>query len=269
MPAPTPTNTRRVALVTGAASGIGHAVAAALLARGDRVGGLDRDPAGVPAGCEPLEADLRDGDAVRAAVDGFAGGGGRLDRPGRIDLLVGNAGVAFVGTVEDGDEADWARLFDVNVSGQMRTVRAALPWLRESPDASIVLMGSCSATDGIPERAAYSASKGAVHSLSRALAVDLLPEGIRVNCVSPGTVRTPFMDRIIADAADPVATKTAFDARQPIGRMIEPAEVAAAVLALADAGGVTGQTLSVDGGMATLRPARSCGGRSAAGDDAG
>ncbi|MEM8874221.1 MAG: SDR family oxidoreductase [Planctomycetota bacterium] len=243
------TNSQRIAIVTGAASGIGRAIAEDLRDRGMTVGALDVG-ADVPDGCAPLIADVRDGEQVRAAIDAFA------KQHGRLDLLVGNAGVSLVGTIEDNDEADWQRTFDVNVFGQFRVVRAALPWLRESDAASIVLMSSCSATNGIPQRAVYSASKGAVQSLTAALAVDLLPENIRVNAVSPATVDTPFMAELIARVDDPAAHRRSLEARQPTGRMITPTEIATAVAYLADPNNrnVTGTTLIIDGGMATLRP---------------
>ena len=243
----------RVALVTGAASGIGRAVAIDLLARGMIVGALDRAGTDVPDGCRPVVADVRDAVRVRRAIDAFA------SAIGRVDVLVNNAGVSLVGTIEETDEDDWHRVFDVNVFGQMRVVRAALPWLRRSDAASIVMMSSCSATNGIPRRAVYSASKGAVQSLAAALAVDLLGERIRVNCVSPATVDTPFVRELAGRAADPPAERRRLAARQPNGRMVDSAEVARAVAYLADprCPSVTGTTLVVDGGMSTLRPSPS------------
>ena len=239
----------RIAIVTGGGSGIGRASAVALLGAGAVVGVLDRRVDDLPRGAEPLVADVCDARAVSAAVDGFAGAHGRLD------VLVNNAGVAFVGGIEDGTEEDWRRVFDVNVFGQMRVMRAALPWLRRSDAASVVVMSSCSALNGIPERVLYSASKGAVQSMTLALAADLVGEGIRVNAVAPATVNTPFMQRIVAEARDPVALRAELDGRQPTGRMLEPEEVGHAVLYLASpaAGSTTGTTLEIDGGMGTIR----------------
>ena len=240
---------RKTAIVTGAASGIGQAVADDLLTRGWTVGGLDRGTDGVPDECMPLVADLTDAAAVTAAVGRF------VEEHGRLDLLVGNAGVSCVGTIEDGDEDQWQRVFDVNVFGQFRVVRAALPWLREVR-GNVVLMGSCSAAGGVPERAVYSASKGAVHALVPALAVDLLADGVRVNGVAPATVDTPFIEELCQRADDPAAERARLDARQPTGRMVAPAEVAEAVAYLATAGNVTGTILHVDGGLRSLRPRR-------------
>ncbi len=133
--------------------------------------------------------------------------------------------------------------------------RAALPALRAGADPAIVNVASIAATAGLPERVLYSASKGAVLALSRALAADLLPDGIRVNAVNPGTVGTEWIDRLLAAAADPAAERRALESRQPHGRLVEPDEVAAAIafLASAEAGSVTGTTLEVDGGMSGLR----------------
>ena len=238
----------RVALVTGGASGIGRACAEELIRRGAAVGVLDRTGDG-PEGARALVADVTDARAVTAAIDGFC------DRHGRLDVLVNNAGVAFVGGIEAGTEDDWRRVFDVNVFGQMRVMRAALPWLRRSDAAAVIVISSCSALNGIPDRVLYSASKGAVQSMMLALAADLVGEGITVNAIAPGTVATPFMEEIIARADDPAAQRARFEARQPTGRMLDPAEIghAAAYLAGPLARSTTGTTLEIDGGMGTIR----------------
>jgi len=127
--------------------------------------------------------------------------------------------------------------------------------LRRSPDAAVVNVCSIAATAGLPERAVYSASKGAVLSLTMAMAADHVAEGIRVNCVSPGTVETPWVGRLLDKATDPVAERASLEARQPTGRLVTSAEVAAAVLSLGGraAGSTTGTALPVDGGMSGLR----------------
>ncbi|OHZ01614.1 SDR family oxidoreductase [Salinicola sp. MIT1003] len=239
----------RVALVTGGASGVGQAVAELLIEYGCHVASLDLTRDGVPAGAEALIADLRDQSAVSDTVDAFAASHGRLD------VLVNNAGVSFVGGVEEGSEADWLRVLDINVLGQMRALRAALPWLRRSTAASVVTMSSCTAVNGIPQRALYSASKGAVQSMSLSIAADLIAEGIRCNCVSPATVDTPFMTELANRTTDPAAKRREFEARQPTGHMVSAREVAEAVAWLADpeARSTTGATFVLDGGMGTLR----------------
>ncbi|MGW7492061.1 SDR family NAD(P)-dependent oxidoreductase [Streptomyces sp. NPDC054786] len=243
------------ALVTGGGSGIGAATAALLLARGAKVAVLDRDPSGAPPGTIPVKADVTTDAAVHAAV-----GEAVAELGGALHTLVGNAGIGAVGTVEDNDDAEWGRVLDVNVLGLVRTARAALPALRRAAaDApgrvSITHTCSIAATAGLPQRALYSASKGAVLSLTLAMAADHLREGIRVNCVNPGTADTPWVGRLLNGADDPAAERAALNARQPMGRMVTADEVAAAIASLASpaASGITGTALAVDGGMQGLR----------------
>ncbi|MFC9120204.1 SDR family NAD(P)-dependent oxidoreductase [Streptomyces sp. NPDC057067] len=242
------------ALVTGGASGIGAAVAALLLARGARVAVLDLDPGGAPEGALALRADVTDDDAVRNAVERAAA------ELGGLHTVVSNAGIGSIGTVEDNPDAEWARVLDINVLGMVRTARHALPHLRRAaagrPGAvSITQTCSIAATAGLPQRALYSASKGAVLSLTLAMAADHVREGIRVNCVNPGTADTPWIGRLLAQADDPAAERAALEARQPLGRLVSAEEVAAAVVHLASpaAASVTGTALAVDGGMQGLR----------------
>jgi NAD(P)-dependent dehydrogenase (short-subunit alcohol dehydrogenase family) len=236
-------------VVTGGGSGIGLAVAELATARGARVAALDLDPAAVPDEVVGLRADVRDQESVSAAVDAAAA------ELGGIDVLVNNAGIGAQGTVEDGAIEEWLQVLDVNVLGLVRATRAALPHLRRSQHACVVNTCSIAATAGLPQRAAYSASKGAVQSLTLAMAADHVREGIRVNCVNPGTADTPWVGRLLAAAADPDEERRALEARQPMGRLVTAHEVAAAILYLAspDAASVTGTALAVDGGMAGLR----------------
>src|SRR5712691_1529250 len=281
-----------VALVTGGASGIGLATARLLAARGARVAILDRHiplaagqdaPAAGPgsgqagasvagaAGTEvgaapgqaaagsdadalhPVVADVTDDQAVRAAVRSAVGALGGLD------ILVNNAGIGAAGTVEDNDDDEWRHVFDVNVFGAVRVSRAALPELRRAVarHGQAVIVNTCSivATAGLPQRAIYSASKGALLSLTMAMAADHVRENIRVACVTPGTVDTPWVARLLDAAPDPEAERAALAARQPTGRLVTADEVAAAIVYLASplASGVTGMALAVDGGMSGLR----------------
>jgi len=176
-------------------------------------------------------------------------------RYGRLDVLVNNAGIGAAGTVADNPDEEWLRVLNLNVIGIARVTRAALAYLRRSPSAAVVNTCSIAATAGLPQRALYSASKGAVLSLTRAMAADHVREGIRVNCVNPGTVDTPWVDRLLAATPDPAAERAALRARQPHGRLVSAEEVAAAIAYLASpaAGSTTGADLAVDGGMAGLR----------------
>jgi NAD(P)-dependent dehydrogenase (short-subunit alcohol dehydrogenase family) len=235
-------------LVTGGASGIGLAVVRAAVRRGARVAVLDRAPAGLPAGVAGYRADIAD-DAVAGTVHAAAADLGGLD------VLVNNAGIGAAGTVEDNPLEEWRAVLEVNLLGLVRVTRAALPHLRRSGHAAVVNTCSIAATAGLPQRAVYAASKGAVLSLTLAMAADHLAEGIRVNCVNPGTADTPWVQRLLDRAADPAAERRALEARQPTGRLVSADEVAAAILYLASpaAGSTTGTALAVDGGMAGLR----------------
>jgi len=241
-------------LITGGASGIGLATAELFAEGGAHVAILDRESAGdvarrIPESAVYVRADVTDDPAVVDAV------GTAIARLGGLDVLVNNAGVGAQGTLEANDDDEWSRVLDVNVVGLVRVTRAALPALRQSDRASIVNTGSIAATAGIPERALYSASKGAVAALTRAMAADLIRDGIRVNAVSPGTADTPWIGRLLEASADPAAERTALERRQPHGRLVTAAEVAHAIvyLAASTSGSTTGTSLAVDGGMAELR----------------
>ncbi len=237
-----------VAAVTGGASGIGLATARLLAERGAVVYALDLDPE-APEPLRGLRTDVADDASVRAALAELTA------ETGRLDVLVANAGIGAQGDVAAADDAEWLRVLDVNVVGVARVVRAALPHLRRSPSAAVVTTGSIAARAGLPQRAVYSASKGAVHALTLAMAADHLREGVRFNAVAPGTADTPWVGRLLASAPDPVAERAALEARQPHGRLVAAEEVAAAIAHLASplSGSTTGTVLAVDGGMHGLR----------------
>jgi NAD(P)-dependent dehydrogenase (short-subunit alcohol dehydrogenase family) len=226
------------AIVTGGASGIGAATAALLRSRGfdvvtmDRVGG-------------DVVVDVSD-DVTSAVADAAA-------RMGGLDTVINNAGIGAQGTVEDNALDEWRHVLDVNLLGMVRVSRAALPFLREAGGGAIVNTCSVAATAGIPNRALYSASKGAVMSLTLAMAADHVTEGVRVNCVAPGTADTPWVGRLLDAADDPEAERAALNARQPMGRLVSAEEVAEAIVHLATSTGTTGTILHVDGGMQGLR----------------
>jgi 2-keto-3-deoxy-L-fuconate dehydrogenase len=238
-----------VAVVTGGASGIGAATARLLQERGARVAVLDRGTDGAPEGVLALRCDVTDAAAVDAAV------GTVVERLGGLDVLVNNAGVGATGHVGENDDAEWARVLDVNVTGMARVARAALPHLRRSAHAAVVNTCSAVAFVGVRQRALYSASKGAVLALTLAMAADHVREGIRVNAVAPGTAETPWVGRLLGAAEDPAAAAEALRQRQPLGRLVTAEEVAHAIASLASplAASTTGTVLRVDGGMTGLR----------------
>jgi NAD(P)-dependent dehydrogenase (short-subunit alcohol dehydrogenase family) len=196
-----------------------------------------------------IRCDVTDDESVRAAVADAA------ERFGGLDILINNAGIGAQGDVGANDDAQWHQVLDVNVVGMARVSRAALPWLRQSPSAAIVNTCSIAAWAGLPQRALYSASKGAVYGLTLAMAADHVREGIRVNAVAPGTVDTPWVGRLLDAAPDPAAERAALQARQPSGRLVSADEVANAICYLASplSGSTAGTVLAVDGGMYGLR----------------
>jgi len=230
--------TERVVVVTGSSGGIGSAIVERFTAAGDTVVGLDL-----------LEGvDVSHPDDCQAAADGI------VAEHGRIDVLCNNAGVGAVGDVVASTPDDWQRVFAVNVFGIANMSRAVLPVMRTARRGVVVNTCSVVASIGLVDRAVYSASKGAVLALTRAMAVDELPNGIRVNCVSPGTVSSPWVERTVAAQPDPEATLDALRRRQPLGRMVSCDEVAAAVVYLADdATFTTGADFLLDGGITGVR----------------
>lgn len=241
--------TELVAIVTGAGSGIGLATARRLSDRGVKVFGLDLHEGAMAEAATWVHCDVSDSDSVNGALARVA------EHTSVVDILVNNAGVGAIGSVETATDAEWLQVFNVNVFGIGRVTKATLPLLRASASASVVNTCSVAATVGLPQRAVYSASKGAVESLTRAMAADFLPDRIRVNCVNPGTADTPWVTRLLDQATDPESERAALERRQPSGRLVTSDEVASAICFLAspDQGVITGTVLAVDGGMHALQ----------------
>jgi NAD(P)-dependent dehydrogenase (short-subunit alcohol dehydrogenase family) len=241
----------KVAIITGGASGIGSATAEVFVREGAVVVIADRDAAVATETAERLGSrasaiavDVGDGEAVRMLIDTVA------RREGRIDILFNNAGFGIVGNVVETSEADWNRLFQVNVTGVFLGCRHVIPVMQRQGGGVIVNTASTTSVSGIPNRAAYVASKGAVAALTRAMALDHVADNIRINAVAPGTVETPYFEKVFANAPDAAALRRALEARQPMNRLGRPVEIANAVLFLAsdEASFVTGTTLFADGG---------------------
>jgi len=246
----------KVAVVTGAGSGIGQAIASTFAARGARVFVLERDARAAAATVERIMAsggaaaavacDVSDAASVTAAFARVAADAGQLD------ILVNNAGIAHIGTVESTTEADFDRIYAVNVKGVFLCSQAALPHLRRRGGV-ILNLASIASLIGLVDRFAYTMSKGAVLTMTRSIAVDYIKHGIRCNCICPARVHTPFVDGYIREHY-PGREEEMFQqlsAYQPIGRMGTPTEVAALALYLCsdEASFITGQAYPIDGGV--------------------
>lgn len=240
-------------MVTGAASGIGLATAQALARAGARLALIDRDAAGLaqvaaslPASCQAiaLVGDVGDEATVDEQIGVIA------SEWGRADILVTAAGFSTGTGVPDTSLDAWNAVLATNLTGTFLWCRAVLPLMQAQGGGAIVLVGSQLAFAGGRANAAYVASKGAVISLARSMALDHAPDNIRVNAVVPGATQTPLLDRAFARAGDADAAREASRRRHPLGRFGQPEEVARAILYLAgdDASFVTGSCLTVDGG---------------------
>ena len=241
-----------VGMVTGAAGGIGRAICELLAREGAAVAAVDiADCSGTLSLVERAGGDglgLRVDVAREADVaDGVAR---VLERFGRVDLLFNNAGVELSRTLHETTEAEWDRVLDANLKAMYLVSRQVLPVMMRQGRGAVVNTSSISGLLGWPASAAYCASKAGVIGLTRQMAVDYAPYGIRANCICPGTTLTPMIERLFAEDSDPAAFRTSIEARHPLGRLAQPAEIAEAALFLAsaEASFITGAALPVDGG---------------------
>jgi len=243
----------RTCLVTGASRGIGAAVAARLASDGHRVALLGRDAEALEAvaGSLPsplvVPADVTDPDAVEAAI-------ARVEREwGPVEVLVSNAGTGFAAPLVETSDGDWARMLELNLTAPFRLVRRVLPAMTERGWGRIVVVASVVAKRGESQVAAYTAAKHGVLGLVRAAAAEVARSGVTVNAVCPGYVDTPMTDGTVAAVAARTGrtedeARAVLARRQPIGRLVDPAEVAEAVAFCLVNGAVTGQGINVDGG---------------------
>lgn len=246
----------KAAIVTGAGMGIGAAVARALANEGAGVAVVDRDKEAaerVVAGIESAggHAIAAVGD-VALAVDTERFVSSTVERFGGVDLLVNNAGVVVYGEVPEFSEQDWDRVLDTNLKSQFLMAKYAIPEMRKRGGGAIVNLASVQALVSQRQVAAYSASKGGVVSLTQTLALDHAKDGIRVNCVLPGSVRTPMLARAAdLEPGDPEETIARWGRIHPRGTVIEPGEIASVVLFLLsdDASAVTGSGYRADAGL--------------------
>jgi NAD(P)-dependent dehydrogenase (short-subunit alcohol dehydrogenase family) len=235
----------KTVIVTGAGSGIGLEMARLFLSEGARVFAGDLDVAKVPAEAVGVVTDVTQEDSVRALVDAAVGATGRLD------VLCSNAGRGSTKDPVSCSAEEWDAVFAVNCRGVFLGAKYALPHMLARGRGVIVNTASAAGLIGLPDRAAYCASKGAVISFTKQVAIQYATKGVRCNCICPGTVDSPWVARLLEEAGDPRAARAALIARQPLGRLATPTEVAKAALYLAsdDAAFVTGSSLVIDGGI--------------------
>ena len=240
------------AVVTGAGAGIGRAIALRLAGEGARVALADVDGEAaknvateIAGGTLARRTNVTRADEVEALVSSV------VEVWGGLDVMVNNAGVGVAATAVDTTEEDYDRVMDVCVRGTLLGMKYAIPAIRDSGGGSVINMSSVAALVGIPDRAVYSAAKGAILSLTRAAAIDHVEEGVRVNCIAPGTVDTPWVSRITSGYDDPDQARASMQARQPHKRFVTPEEIAAmaAYLASDESASCIGACMIVDGGV--------------------
>ena len=244
--------TGKRAIVTGAANGIGRAIALRLASEGARVVIADVDEEDAQGVAAEIDGETlvhktdvtRDGD-VEALV------GRTVSEWGGLDVMVNNAGVGVAGTAVTTTEGEYDRVMDVCVRGTFLGMKHAIPAIKDAGGGSVINMSSVAALVGLVDRAVYSAAKGAIYSMTRASAIDHVGEGVRVNCIAPGTVDTPWVARITSGYDDPEEARANMRARQPHGRLVTPEEIAAmaAYLASDESASVIGACMVVDGGV--------------------
>ena len=247
----------KVAVITGSGSGIGRAIATLFGRCGAHVVALDRDEGAIRQTADAIQAAGGTAEAVTCDVSEAAQVSRAFEdlarKPARLDILVNNAGIGLVGTIEKTPEADFDRLFRVNVKGVFLCSQAAVPVMRRQGGGVILNMASVASMVGVPERFAYSMTKGAVHTMTMSIAVDYVKHGIRCNCICPARIHTPFVDQYVAQnyPGREQEILQELSAYQPVGRMGTPEEVAHLALYLCsdEASFITGAAYPIDGGV--------------------
>ncbi|MGB3682750.1 MAG: glucose 1-dehydrogenase [Rubrobacteraceae bacterium] len=239
-------------IITGAGSGIGRAIAMRLASEGARIALADVDAAAANEVAGEIdgdtlvhETDVTGARSMEALVEQV------VSEWEGLDVMVNNAGVGIASTVVDAKEEDYDKMMDVCVRGTFLGMKYAIPAIRDSGGGSVINMSSIAALVGLNDRAIYCAAKGAILSMTRAAAIDHIEEGVRINCIAPGTVDTPWVERITATYEDPEEARKKMQARQPHNRLVTPEEIAAmaAYLAADESASTIGACMTVDGGM--------------------
>jgi len=240
------------AIVTGGASGIGKAILQMFVTEGAKVIVADIDLKSTKSLCNglneqatPFELNVTSAENFQSLINfcekEFEG----------LDILVNNAGIGLASKLPDTTESDWHRVIDVNLKGTFLGMKYCIPLMKKSGGGSIINISSIAALVGLVDRAVYSASKGGIIAMSRAAAIDHINDNIRINCIAPGTVDTPWIERITQTYEDPAAAKKSMMERQPHGRLVSPDEIAAMAVYLAsdESKSTIGSVMIVDGGV--------------------
>ena len=242
----------KIAIVTGGASGIGLAISKRFIEEGAKVviADINKEAAFVKSeelgeNAFPFTVNITNAMQVQALIN-FT-----VNSLGKLDILVNNAGIGAAANTPNTEEEIWDRVINVNLKGTFLCMKYAIPIMQKKSSGAIINITSIAALVGLPERAAYSAAKGGILSLTRAAAIDHVGDGIRINCIAPGTVDTPWIERITQSYNDPDSARKNMLNRQPHGRLVSPGEIAAmaAYLASDEAGSTIGSVMIIDGGM--------------------
>jgi len=240
------------AIVTGGASGIGKAIVEMFVKEGAKVIVADIDVRSAEALCNELKVNVNPFEINVTSAENFQSLIDFCEREfSGLDVLINNAGIGLASKLPETTEADWQKVIDVNLKGAFLGMKYAIPLMRKSGGGSIINISSIAALVGLVDRAVYSASKGGIIAMSRAAAIDHIKENIRINCIAPGTVDTPWIERITQTYENASEAKKAMMERQPHGRLVSPEEIASMAVYLAsdESKSTVGSVMVVDGGM--------------------